>query len=354
MHPIFSVTLFTGQQLVLEAIQRWLQRPCADAESQRQRRLGLKGLISLLIRTAATGVLATVLDAAIEFRRRQLLAAASAEPGDAQDAAAGGSRFPGLGMLSRAGIASWKARLLLCVDELERRAEAFGIESRYRFSPGKPGGENEAAAGSSKAPALPRQHASCLELSDEEQSQRLGRTVEQLRELVKQGDAESQRRLDDEVGSLVDLLLGTASLPSSPSAAYTAAASAAAAGNRCRSVPAALDRMGGRQEAASGGMRASRSRAALAGPGVADESSSGCEVCQICMDRLVNVQVADCRHDLCFSCARRLCSSQDHLVPQCPFCRQAINGFVGIGGRTCASGAGAASGNGGPAATVRA
>lgn len=130
MHPIFSVTLFTGQQLVLEAIQRWLQRPCADAEAHRQRRLGLKGLVTLLLRTAATGVLATLLDAAIEFRRRQLLAAAAAEPGDVAAAAAaggGGSRFPGLGMVSRAGVAAWKGRLLLCIDELERRAEAYGI-----------------------------------------------------------------------------------------------------------------------------------------------------------------------------------------------------------------------------------
>lgn len=71
-------------------------------------------------------MLATLLDAAIEFRRRQLLAAA------ADDASTGGdvgapSRFPGLGMLSRAGVAAWKARLLVAVDELERRAEACGI-----------------------------------------------------------------------------------------------------------------------------------------------------------------------------------------------------------------------------------
>lgn len=42
MQPFFSVTLFTGQQLILEAIQRWLQRPCADDAAARQRRLGLK------------------------------------------------------------------------------------------------------------------------------------------------------------------------------------------------------------------------------------------------------------------------------------------------------------------------
>lgn len=209
MHPFFSVTLFTGQQLVLEAVQRWLTRPCADEAAVRQRRLGLKGLVrcaclpgpldpldawplpccahcgcggsrqgawgrpgrgnearragqytaaerlpchlpchlrphprhhlpplaallpssrSLLLRTAATGVLATVLDAAIEFRRRQLLAAAAADPADAAGAAAAG--FPGLGLLSRAGVAAWKQRLLLGIDELERRAEAMGIGAR--------------------------------------------------------------------------------------------------------------------------------------------------------------------------------------------------------------------------------
>lgn len=128
MHPFFSVTLFTGQQLVLEALQRWLQRPCADEAAARQRRLGLKGLISLLLRTAATGVLATVLDAAIEFRRRQLLAAAAADPDDTSGTAGGGGlRLPGLGMLSRAAAASWRQNLLLGIDELERRAEALGI-----------------------------------------------------------------------------------------------------------------------------------------------------------------------------------------------------------------------------------
>lgn len=129
MHPFFSVTLFTGQQLVLEALQRWLARPCPDAVSQARRRLGVKQLISLLLRTAATGVLATVLDAAIEFRRRQLLAAAAVEPSDESGAgsAAPTSLFPGLGMLSRAGVAAWKSRLLLAIDELERRAGDFGI-----------------------------------------------------------------------------------------------------------------------------------------------------------------------------------------------------------------------------------
>jgi hypothetical protein len=130
MHPFFSVTIFTGQQLVLEALQRWLTRPCTDAVDVQRQRRGLKGLLSLLIKTTATGMLATVLDAAIEFRRRQLLAAAAAEPDEGSAAAV--ARFPGLGMLSRAGIASWKARLLMGIDELERRAHAYGIGGQGR------------------------------------------------------------------------------------------------------------------------------------------------------------------------------------------------------------------------------
>jgi hypothetical protein len=206
MHPFFSVTIFTGQQLVLEALQRWLTRPCTDAVDVQRQRRGLKGLLSLLIKTTATGMLATVLDAAIEFRRRQLLAAAAAEPDEGSAAAV--ARFPGLGMLSRAGIASWKARLLMGIDELERRAHAYGIESRHRFSPEKEAGKTDFAGGSGSKLVLAGSRAgSCLDLEEAERSERLGRTVEQLRELVKQGDPESQRRADVEVGSLVDLRL---------------------------------------------------------------------------------------------------------------------------------------------------
>ncbi|KAI7845024.1 hypothetical protein COHA_001390 [Chlorella ohadii] len=285
MQPFFSVTLFTGQQLIIEAIQRWLQRPCADETAVQQRRLGLKGLISLLLRTAATGVLATLLDAAIEFRRRQLLAAAAADEGGAAGGDGVPSRFPGLGMLSRAGVAAWKARLLVAIDELERRAEACGIESRRRFSPGKDANDELAAAEGGK-PATAgglRSHspsAACLapgeEEEEESQSQRLGRTVEQLRELVQQGDPESERRLDEED------VAGPASEPGSPTGS------------------------------ASGGL------------------------CMICMDRAVRVQVAECKHELCFGCARRLCAQQDHSVPQCPFDRLPINGFVALAsGRLC-------------------
>ena len=52
-----------------------------------------------------------------------MLAAAAAGDGDPESA----SRLASLGMLSRAGISALKTRLLLGIDELERRAEAFGI-----------------------------------------------------------------------------------------------------------------------------------------------------------------------------------------------------------------------------------
>lgn len=68
MNTLFQLTVYTGHQLALEGLQRWLRRSCQDAE-QRQRRTSLKSLIVLLAKTAATGVLATVLDAAIEYRR---------------------------------------------------------------------------------------------------------------------------------------------------------------------------------------------------------------------------------------------------------------------------------------------
>ena len=52
-------------------------------------------------------------------------------------------------------------------------------------------------------------------------------------------------------------------------------------------------------------------------------------------------QVSGCCHDLCFGCARRLCAQQDHQVPQCPFCRQAIEGFSPLAVPRCAASASA-------------
>lgn len=72
MSALFHLTLYAGQQLVLDTLHRYIQRPCRDADpatAQRQRRAGLRSLLMLLLKTAATGVAATVLDAAIEYRR---------------------------------------------------------------------------------------------------------------------------------------------------------------------------------------------------------------------------------------------------------------------------------------------
>ncbi len=68
---LFHLTLSTGQELVLQGLHRWLRRPC-EGEQQaaaRQRRGSLKSLLLLLLKTAATGVLVKVLDAAIDYRR---------------------------------------------------------------------------------------------------------------------------------------------------------------------------------------------------------------------------------------------------------------------------------------------
>lgn len=146
-----------------------------------------------------------------------------------------------------------------------------------------------------------------------------------------QADPEAEQRLDEEAGSLVDLILGTAPSPP-PAAAGSSAAtgSSSAAAARSWSVPARLDRL-----AAPRGLRASRSRPALEAADAAAGSTTGAsprsggggaaaapEACAICMDRPVRVGVAGCEHELCFGCARRLCASPDHAVPQCPFCRQ--------------------------------
>ena len=74
MSTLLHLTVFTGQQLVLDGLHRWLARPACGsgrepAEARQQRRQGLKSLLMLLLKTAATGVAATILDAAIDYRR---------------------------------------------------------------------------------------------------------------------------------------------------------------------------------------------------------------------------------------------------------------------------------------------
>lgn len=123
--------------------------------------------------------------------------------------------------------------------------------------------------------------------------------------LLSAGD-DAERRLDDQVGTLLDCLLGgePEGLPGALEAAAVAAAGASTA-------PAVA-------LAAEGG---APPPPLLPPPG---DSS----LCQICMDRDVRVEVAGCGHELCYQCARRLCTTPDHSLPQCPFCRQSISGWA--------------------------
>jgi hypothetical protein len=333
MNRLFQVTVYTGQQLVLEALQRWLQRPCSEPDVQRQRRASIKNLIVLLLKTAATGVLATILDAAIEYRRRQLLSAAEEDPlaidvGSGASSSGGGtlsslasSRF-GLGPLSRAGIAAWKTRLLIAIDEMERQAHQYGIEPTMRFTPSKlledgveaeegttlavPEGKLESATAAATAAV-----AAATDDSDADNRQAaLAATVEQLQQLAKLGGDDAERHFEERVDSLLDSLLGTTTDSTMSSALPTPLSS------RLKASPSTL--------------RLTTTTSATTTDGApSSENGSNCsdQICHICMDRSVGVQVLGCHHDLCFQCARRLCAGQDHAVPQCPFCRQPINGF---------------------------
>jgi hypothetical protein len=312
MNHLFQVTMYTGQQLVLEALQRWLQRPCEEPEQQRARRTGIKGLIILLLKTAATGVLATILDAAIEYRRRQLLAAAA--DGESSDAAAHNgarARFSALslGPLSRAGISAWKTRLLVAIDELERQAEHFGIEPTHRFTPSKL--EDDAALEDGRGKAIASESPGlCAAEDDKARQVALAKTIEQLQVLVRQGGDDAERNLEDRVDLLIDSLLGS---ETSSLGAVTPSA------------------VGGLKSSASCSHFGGRTRTNSAGElSKAAGDASGAAVCYICMDRSVKVQVMGCGHDLCFQCARRLCAAGEHALPQCPFCRQPINGFSAV------------------------
>ncbi|KFM25459.1 hypothetical protein F751_0486 [Auxenochlorella protothecoides] len=295
MHPFFSVTLYTGQQLVLEGLQRWVTRPCKELENRRQR-ASLRALAMLLVKTTATGMLAAVLDAAIEYRSRQLLAAA--EEGEREAPAP--SRLASIGLISRPGVAAWKARLLQAIDEMERRAERYGLGPSSRLA-----AEAQTAA-APKDKGLAHGPHGCGSLADFEADAEteaiLSQTVQQLQELMRQsGRAESSEpACERQVDTLLDSLLG--------------------AGLGERGADFCLD----------GGV--------LADPGVCAAAArrprrvrvapdGAVEGCQICMDAGVSVAVAGCGHELCFGCARQLCSAREHLVPACPFCRQPIEGF---------------------------
>lgn len=335
MNRLFQVTVYTGQQLVLEALQRWLQRPCIEPDVQRQRRASIKSLIVLLLKTAATGVLATILDAAIEYRRRQLLAAAEEDPLaiDSGGSSSSGtlsqlasSRF-GLGPLSRAGIAAWKTRLLIAIDEMERQAHQYGIEPTMRFTPAASGklledGSSEEDAGASAVPegkfesAAAAAAAAIAATSDDDGRQAaLAATVEQLQQLAKLGGDDAERNFEERVDSLLDSLLGADSTvhPSLPTPIS----------NRLKASISTQ-----RLTTSASDLALIDSPTSKMSPS-SSENGGNCsdQICHICMDRSVGVQVLGCHHDLCFQCARRLCAGQDHALPQCPFCRQPINGF---------------------------
>ena len=360
MNHLFQVTVYTGQQLVLEALQRWLARPCVEPEGQRQRRAGIRSLIVLLLKTAATGVLATILDAAIEYRRRQLLATVDHEAGASSQSLAEPSRF-GLGTLSRAGIAAWKAKLLLAIDEMERQALHYGIAPSHRFTPStgaedkiigmgeKKESEEEGGSGSSGSGSGGGSFASGQEEEQQQQQQQnLAATVEQLQQLASKingggtgagtgedDDDDVERSFDQRVDLLLDELLGNETPATFAFVSEGLKASA--------SHPRLLSLSRSVVDMASLKMKSTPATASLLSSA---SSSSGAEdpdspvsttattpttkhmpMCHICMDRVVGVRVAECRHELCFQCARRLCATQDHQLPQCPFCRQPINGF---------------------------
>ncbi len=231
----------------------------------------MKGIIMLLLKTAATGALATVLDALIEIRRRHMYLASLREEIGADTM--GGevsspSGYLGIGNLTRAGISAWRSRLLIGIDELEKQALRYGIHPSHRFSPndgmdgvivaskGGSGGDNN------KDDDDHHHH------HDGAQTKQISTTVQQLIHLV---EAQDQTKLESKVDTLVDGLLG-------------------------------------------------RSRG--------DDAT-----CTICMDDDVatQVEIAGCRHELCFSCARMICDGTNaHQLPQCPFCRHPIEGFKPI------------------------
>jgi len=274
MNHLFQFSVYTGQQLLVEALQRWLfvKPGVGEAESSYQRRRSsIKGLLSLLLKTGATAILATVLDAAIEYRRRQLLLGAE------EEAEAGDIGTAGTLNVTRAGISSWKARLLLGIDEMERQAGVYGIQARHRFAPG---GE--------KLGGVPQACDDPLDgVRKGRESWSISNTVQQLLDLTKsttEDDARGRARLDGQIDRLVDHVL---------SSSY-------------EELSTPFPAMAGDEQ-------------------VVD---MGVAICSICMDKNVGVQVEGCRHELCFDCARRLCGSLDHRVPPCPFCRRRIGGFI--------------------------
>lgn len=328
MNHLFQITVYTSQQLVLEALQRWLQRPC-ESDQQRARRKGIKGLIILLLKTAATGVLATILDAAIEYRRRQLLLAASETSerteSDPDDTGMASLLSPlSLGRISRSGISAWKSRLLVAIDELEKQAEQYGIEPTHRFTPSKLNDRQDDGKGE-------------VEMNDESglseaRQAALAKTIEQLQGLVKSGGEDAEGKIEQGVDALIDSLFSdemehNAAFENSTLSAETVDNKAWQRHKSdivCSSSCTRLSNSHGDEtdneqwEDDSTGQRPVSDANLVNSP----------QLCYICMDHSTKVQVLGCRHELCFQCARKLCDVAEHCFPQCPFCRQPIDGFA--------------------------
>ncbi|KAK2078651.1 hypothetical protein QBZ16_003491 [Prototheca wickerhamii] len=293
MHPFFSVSLYTGQQLVLAGLQRWVFNPYKQLEQRRQR-ASLRALVMLLVKTAATGMLAALLDAAIDYRTRQLVALAGEGPAE--------------------GSAE-SSRLLQAIDEMERRAELYGLgpSSRAGALVDEPAPEDackgdaedaEAFAGKAPEDALaPRALSRTASSSD--RGFLVSQTILQLQELMRRSgsEADSRESVEESVDRLLDNLLGVRGDDD------------AAAGLPHGDDPAPL---------AHHHSPATASRSSLSSCEGADAAP---ESCPICMDAAVRVAVGGCGHGLCFGCARQLCRAREHTVPACPFCRQPIEGF---------------------------
>lgn len=290
MHPFFSVSLYTGQQLVLAGLQRWVFDPYKRLEHRRQR-ASLRALVILLVKTAATGVLAALLDAAIEYRTRQLVALAQEEDqtdGNAPSLSSP-SRLAALGMLSRGGVAVWKSRLLQAIDEMEQRAQRYGLSSSRagRLEGGalaKGDGKEEEATAASDEGLLPSHTPS----DSDTRGFLVRQTIQQLQELMRRdgSDEESHEQVEQRVDRLLDHLLGP-------------------------------------HEGQGQGTCPKTCSEPLSDSG----PMSSPEGCPICMDASMRVSVSGCGHGLCFDCARQLCNAREHTLPACPFCRRPIEGF---------------------------
>lgn len=301
----FQFSVYTGQQLLFEALQRWLRPACDEDSSYERRRNSVKSIIVLLMKTAATGVVATILDKAIDYRRRALLAAAE-EEAEGEGSTLSFSHL-GLGNLTRAGIAAWKSRLLIGIDELERRAEMYGIEPYNRSLPLT---ETKSSSSQSLQTLALKENESTKgeenfgddeSVGDEEREQDdavLSRTIQQLMDLV-EANGRDATAVDRKLDTVVDELL---------------------LGNRKSEV-----------ENKSEPKRQIAKETESAGAPEEEPESCQNQSCHICMDRGVRVQVIGCTHELCFQCARRLCDAADHHLPQCPFCRRPIDGFLASG-----------------------